>query len=474
MMHFGLGEGFDVYLASMKDDPKTVQMVNNRNVTLLFRKPSPEEGGLAEVEIIGVAETVRSEQERQKGFELESPKSSIVRGLLQSGNSNVLDCIKVRPLSVRYRVFAEIVQGIPPTVVDFPQHAESTSEWSLLKRKAKLWAAEIRAPFLTGSIVPVVLGAMMAFTQKGVFNSWLFLLTLVGGVMMHLGTNVFNDYFDHISKDDEVNKEFVRPFSGGSRMIQLGLMSPLEVLSGAIFLFVGAGVIGVYLAWVCGWPILVIGIVGLLVGYFYTAPPLKLGARGIGELMCGLNLGMLMALGAYFVQTLALDWTSFVGSLTPGFLIAAVLYVNEFPDYRADEQVGKRTLVVRLGREKAKWGVPALFAATYLSIVIGVLTGAMPMQTLVALIAIPFALKASLYCIRFYSSPLEMVPANASTILAHMFTGILLIVGFALVKVDNLTITVSTTAILAALVFFIYWSTTMKERAMAGIRRTVT
>ncbi len=475
MMHFGLSQGFEIYLASVKGDPKTVQLANNRNITLLFRKEAPDERDSAEVEISGLAEIVKDENERQKGFVLEAPKSSIVRGLMEVGNSRILDCIRVRPVQVKYRVFREIVQGVPPTVYDFPENASAQSDWDLFKRKAKLWAGEVRAPFLSGSVIPVVLGAMIAFTQAGAFDWGLFVLALFGGVFIHLGTNVFNDYYDHRSKDDEVNKEFVRPFSGGSRMIQLGLMTPLEVLTEALLFFTLATVVGVYLAWLRGWPILVFGIVGILSGYFYTAPPLNIAGRGVGELVVGINFGVLMTLGSYYVQTITVSWAAFVASLVPALLIAAILYVNEFPDYKADMAVGKRHLVVRLGRERAMWGLPALFAGTYGTVVIGAAIGVLPLYSLIALMALPFAIKASVYCVRFHSSPFDMVPANAATIMAHMFTGILLITSFGFTRLETAGIVyvASITAILAALIALALWSGEKSEAAMAGVKKTM-
>ena len=475
MMHFGLGGGFDVYLASMKADPKTVQVANNRNITLLFRKAALDERDSAEVEIGGLAELVKNEDERQKGFRLEAPRSSIVRGLVESGNTRVLDCIKVRPLHIKYRVFREIVAGISPTVYEFPQHAEAVSDWSLLWRKAKLWAAEIRAPFLTGSVLPMILGAMIAYTQNGMFDWWLFLLAFLSGVFIHLSANVFNDYYDHRSRNDEVNKEFVRPFSGGSRMIQLGLMTPLEVLAEAVLLATLAGVIGLYLAWLRGWPIIVFGLIGLLSGYFYTAPPFNIASRGVGELFVGINFGVLMTLGSYYVQAMTLSWTAFVASLPMAFLIAAILYVNEFPDYKADMAVGKKHLVVRMGRERAVWGVHLLFLFTFLAVVIGAFVGLLPLYVLVALLAAPFAIKASLYCARFHSSSFDMVPANAATIMTHMFTGILLVAGFGFTKLESVGLgyVALVVAILAAMIGFIYWSSSRKEAAMAGVKRAM-
>ncbi len=475
MMHFGLGEGFTIYLASMKSDPKTVQISNDQNMTLLFRKVTEDERESAEVEITGLGEIVKDEDERQKGFALEVGKSSVVRGLIESGNTRLLECIKVRPLQVKYRVFKDVVAGVPPTVLEFPQNAMEESDWRLFKRKAKLWAVEVRLPFSTASILPIILGAMIAFVLTDLFDWWLFFLTLIGGVAMHLGTNVFNDYFDHKSMNDEVNREFVRPFSGGSRMIQLGLLTPLEVLSGAIFLFGAAALIGVYLAFVCGWPILALGIAGLVSGYFYTAPPVNLASRGIGELMVGLNFSVLMTIGAYYVQTLSFSWVALVASIPLALLIVAVLYVNEFPDYKADKSVGKRHLVVRMGRERAMLGVPILFAITFGVIITGVAVSLLPVYTLVALLAVPFGVKASRYCARFHSSSFEMVPANAATIMAHMFTGILLICGFGFTKLEAVGTAYVAIGIivLVALISFLYWSSGKKEAAMANIKKTV-
>jgi len=475
MMHFGLGDGFCIYLASMRNDPKTMQLANNRNVTLLFRRQAQNERESAEVEIVGKAEPVNGEEERQKGFSLVAPGSSIVNGLIEAGNTGLLACYKVQPIQVRFRVFGEIAQGMPPTVIEFTENESAKSEWRMLAHRAKLWAAEVRAPFLTASIIPVILGAMIAFTVNGLFDAGLFLLALLGGVFLHMGTNVFNDYYDHRSMDDELNKEFVRPFSGGSRMIQLGLMSPLEVLTEALVLFSLATGIGVVLAWLRGWPILVFGVIGLVSGYSYTAPPLNLAARGIGELVVGVNFGVLMTLGSYYVQTMTLSWTALVASLPPALLIAAVLYVNEFPDYKADMAVGKRHLVVRLGREKARRGVPALFAMTYAIIIAGTMAGLLPLYALVALLALPFAIKASLYCLRFHSRPFEMVPANASTIMAHMFTGILLTMGFGFISLESAGIgyVVLASGIIAAIIAFLYLSNEKKEAAMSGVKKSM-
>jgi 1,4-dihydroxy-2-naphthoate octaprenyltransferase len=249
-------------------------------------------------------------------------------------------------------------------------------------------------------------------------------------MFLHLGTNIANDYYDHRSGNDEANREFVRPFSGGSRTIQLGLLSPREVISGAMLFFASATVIGVYLAWVSGPFVLALGIIGIFSGLFYTAPPINWVSRGIGEALVGLNFGALMTLGAYFVQTQEVALEPLIASLPVSLLIAAVLYINEFPDYSADKAVGKKTTVVRLGRKKAVYGYALIVLGAYASVIASILAGIVPLYTIVALIPLPLAVAAIRHASRFHSEPFGLVPANATTILIHLLTSLLISLGY--------------------------------------------
>jgi len=307
-----------------------------------------------------------------------------------------------------------------------------------LKRKLKSWIIELRSPFITATVVPILLGTSIAWARTSVFNLEYFLLALVGGVFLHLGTNVANDYYDHKSGNDEVNKEFVRPFSGGSRTIQSGLLTPREVLSGALLFFALGTSIGLYLAWARGPFVLVLGLVGLFSGFFYTAPPVNLASRGIGEIFVGVNFGTLMTLGAYYVQTQMLTLEPFVASIPVSLLIAAVLYINEFPDYAADKAVGKNTLVVRLGRGRAVYGYALMTLGAFASIFVSVLGGVAPIQTLIGLVPLPLALEATLHARRFYFNSIALVPTNALTIVCHLFTSLLLSLGYLLYGVKTL------------------------------------
>jgi len=249
-------------------------------------------------------------------------------------------------------------------------------------------------------------------------------------VLLHLGTNVANDYYDHRSGNDEINKQFVRPFSGGSRTIQLGLLTPKEVILGALLFFALATVIGLYLAWVRGPFVFALGLIGVFSGLFYTAPPVNWVSRGIGEAMVGLNFGALMTLGSYFVQTQQVAIEPLIASVPVSLLIAAVLYINEFPDYEADKAVGKKTTVVRLGRKKAAYGYALIVLGAYFSVFSSILTGIIPPYTIVALIPMPLAIEAVRHAFRFHSEPFSLVPANATTILIHLLTSLFISLGY--------------------------------------------
>lgn len=298
--------------------------------------------------------------------------------------------------------------------------------------KIKIWLKAIRAPFFQAAAIPATVGAVVAW-REGVFHLGLFLLTLVGVVCINGGTNLVNDYYDHLSRDDDITKN-ITPFSGGSRVIQEGLLSAREVYAGALPFFAVALLIGFYLGLTRGVPVLILGALGLFVGYFYTASPLKLGYRGVGELLVGVTLGPLAVLGSYYVQAQRFSLGSFWASLPIGLLVAGILYINEFPDYEPDKAVGKNHLIVRLGPERAVGGYYFILALTYLTIIVGALWGIMPMLALIALVTTPIAVKAAGVARVHHSESQKLIPAMASTIVLHLSVGLLICLGYILDK----------------------------------------
>ncbi|MBY8996325.1 MAG: 1,4-dihydroxy-2-naphthoate octaprenyltransferase [Candidatus Thorarchaeota archaeon] len=292
--------------------------------------------------------------------------------------------------------------------------------------KVRIWLAEMRAPFLTAAIVPVILGTCVAWAYSGIFLLDVFLMTLIAGVFIHIGSNIANDYYDHLSGTDDTNVDFVRPFTGGSRMIQRGWMSPREVFAEAMVFFVLGGGIGVYLAYTRGIEVLILGVIGIGSGFFYTAPPFRFVSRGYGEVFIGLNFGVLMTLGAFFVQTQILAWEAVVPSIPVAILITAVLYINEFPDHDADRDAGKRTIVVRLGRQRAAKGYAVLMISLYLSMLIPILLNLVSWYTILGVATLPIAVLATRTALTHYDQPLPLTPAYASTVANHLFTGLFL------------------------------------------------
>ena len=338
--------------------------------------------------------------------------------------------MRIAPQQIELRELTEDGRVVSRRLLAFPRSSGVPGDAALLRRKAFAWLLAVRAPFLTASVVPVLLGGAIAWATRDAFNWGLFFLALVAGALLHLAVNVYNDYFDHRSGNDPLNVDFVRPFSGGSRVIQLGLLSPLEMISGAILLSAVSAGIGAVLAWAAGPWVLAFGVAGLISGVFYVAGPFNWASRGVGEFTVGLNFGTLMTLGSYYVQTGRVDWTPAVASIPAAALIAAVLYVNEFPDYAADKAVGKRTWVVRLGRQRAVIGYAFLMAVPYVTVPLGVAFDVLPPQTLLAMLTLPFSLRAVQVAARHHSHPLELAPANALTIVSHLATGLLLTLAF--------------------------------------------
>lgn len=293
--------------------------------------------------------------------------------------------------------------------------------------KLLVWVKELRAPFFTAVFVPVFLGAAVAWFSFGAFDPTYFVLSLIGAVCINAGTNLANDYFDYKSGCDLFSADFSSPFSGGSGLLPKGLLSPREVYVASLVSFVFAGLVGVFLALTRGRLIVVLGLIGVLSGYFYTT---HLAPRGIGELIVGLNCGPLVVIGSYYVQTQTVALEPIVASIPVGILILEVLWINEIPDYYADVKAGKKTLVTRIGRKRAADVYGILMFSTYGVILLGVSLSLMPVLALLSFLTAPLAIRAVHVARRNYGDPRKLIPANAGTVLVHLFTGVLLCIAY--------------------------------------------
>ena len=292
------------------------------------------------------------------------------------------------------------------------------------------WMVIMRLPFLSATIVPILVGAAVAkYAGYPVDWGWLG-LTILGGSLLHIGTNTSNDYFDHSSGTDALNYNYSNVgLNGGSRSIQMGLISPKGVLTVAVTSFALSAVVGIPLILKAGMPVLWLGLIGFFSGLFYTAPPFRFSSRkGLGELLIGLNFGPLMVAGSTLVQTGQLIPEAFLAGIPIGFLIAAVVYVNEFPDHDSDKATGKNTLIVVFGPERARAGYVSLVVGAFLSIVLLVLNGTFPSLILITLLASYFGMTSIQTLYKYYNDRL-LEPANWGTITMHSVAGILLFIG---------------------------------------------
>jgi 1,4-dihydroxy-2-naphthoate octaprenyltransferase len=292
-----------------------------------------------------------------------------------------------------------------------------------------------RLPFLTATIIPVVLGILIA-ASHGAFDLVSAALTVIGAAFVQLGLNVANDVFDTVQGADDANVTPTK-FSGGSRVIQYGLVTFRQMVGLATVFYVIAGVIGLVLLATRGsTALLVIGLVGFVVSLGYTAPPLKFVYRGLGEIAVALGFGPMMLLGAYVVQTRgALAWEPFVASIPVALLVALILYVNEIPDRRGDARVGKRTLPVRFSSRAVIGGYNVAVAAAYVALVVGVVAGILPVPTLLMLLTIPLARRVSRGLAPNYDNPYGLMAVMGVNVQLHLVAGLLLLAAYAIVLV---------------------------------------
>ena len=220
------------------------------------------------------------------------------------------------------------------------------------------------------------------------------------------------------------------PYSGGSRSIQMGLISAKGMLTVSLVAFALSAVVGVPLIQKAGsMNVLWLGLIGFISGFFYTAPPFRFASRkGLGELLIGLNFGPLMVAGSALVQTGKILPEALLAGIPIGLLVAAIVYVNEFPDHDGDKATGKDTLIVVFGPEKARLGYVLLVASAFTSIILMALNGTLPMLSLIALPAAYFGVKAIKTLYKYYNDRL-LLPANAGTINMHFVAGILFCIG---------------------------------------------
>jgi 1,4-dihydroxy-2-naphthoate octaprenyltransferase len=290
------------------------------------------------------------------------------------------------------------------------------------------WWKTARGPFFIMSLMPVLLGTSITLSEVEKIN-WTGFLFSIGVVLScHAGSNLFNDYYDHLSTNDDINT-CRSPFNGGSGSIQEGIMGPASVRNGGIVCYAVSLALGILL-FVPGnpWGLLFV-LTGLGSGFCYSKFP-GLSYLGWGELIVGFNFGPLIVLSAYFVQTGRISLLPVIVSIPIGLLVAAVLYINQFPDFEADRAVKKDNLVVRLGLKRALPLYYLLLGTAYLVVVAGIRFQVLPTAAIAVFLTVPLAGAAAYTAAKWYDKPAKILPANAYTVAVSFGVGLLMTAAF--------------------------------------------
>lgn len=284
-----------------------------------------------------------------------------------------------------------------------------------------------RPAFLSVTLVAVLLGLATAFRSMHRLDPATAIITLVFALVAHAGINVLNDYYDALNGTDDVNTERVFPYTGGSRFIQNGVLSRSETAVFGVLLLVLVVLAGLWLTARSASGLIYIGAAGLFIGWAYSAPPLKLNSRGIGE-FCVWGGFVLIALGADFVQRGHFSLQPLYAVSGYALLVTNVLYINQFPDRKADAVAGKHHWVVRLGAQRARWGYAVIGIAAYAWVLYAIVRHMLPWLALVSLVPAALSARAARDLVRYAERPDHLVLAIRMTIAAATLHGLLLVV----------------------------------------------
>jgi len=288
----------------------------------------------------------------------------------------------------------------------------------------KAWLTLPRFQFLPLTIIMVSLGTAIA-AYEGYFHLGHFLLAMIGSILVHMTVNIINDYHDYVDGID-LNTQRT-PFSGGSGVLPLNLLKPKQAFWFATICLLIAMVIGFYFVMKRGWLLFPLLLLAGFSAYFYNV---YLSKWQIGEIFAGLCFGPLLVLGSYYVQTGRYSWETLVASLAPGILTSNLLVLNEFPDREADRKGGRRHWVITLGKKDASYLFVALLTASYLCIIVGVLSKMMPVLTLIGLGTIGFGWKAAKGALKYYDNTEKLVPVLGMNVITILGTQALLTIGY--------------------------------------------
>jgi 1,4-dihydroxy-2-naphthoate octaprenyltransferase len=293
----------------------------------------------------------------------------------------------------------------------------------------RTWFLATRPQFLIISVLQIFLGTAVAW-YHGCFNLLYCLLALIGLLLAHISVNTLNDYFDYKSGIDLEAKR--TPFSGGSGILSAGLLTPASVGRLGLVCFLLAIPIGIYFVILRGWLLVPILVAGALCVLLYTT---HLTRWRLGEIACGLGLGTLPILGAYFVQSGTYTWEALIAAIPSGILLYNALLINEFPDVEADEKAGRKTIPIVMGKRRASLLYSMLIIAMYVWIAAWSIAGFMPVFALLGLLTLPLGVKVIRGARSYYDEESKLSTALGTHLMVMLGTQALLAAGYVIAAI---------------------------------------
>ena len=287
-----------------------------------------------------------------------------------------------------------------------------------------VWLRVIRVRFLLASVIAVMTGLALNWSQNGSIEYFDALLTFAGVMALHASVDLLNDYWDFKRGID--TKTTRTKMSGGTGVLPEGLLKPSSVYRAGVFFLVLGALIGSYFVITYGILIAIILGFAILSIYFYST---KIVDSGLGEFFVAVK-GSMIVIGTFYIQSGEVNIESILAGIVIGTLSSLVLFIASFPDHDADKSKGRKTLVITVGKEKARklfWIFP-LFA--YGVIVIGVVLNYLPVFTLISLMSFPLIIKSGIGLQKNYDSVENLVPYMSSTLKFSRLTGILFVISF--------------------------------------------
>jgi 1,4-dihydroxy-2-naphthoate polyprenyltransferase len=289
----------------------------------------------------------------------------------------------------------------------------------------QIWLMASRPRTLPAAASPVIVAIAIAI-HDGVFQPLPALAALLAALLLQVGANLANDVFDYLRGVDTSHR------LGPTRVTQAGLLTPRQVLAGMWLVFGLAGLLGAYLIWVAGWPVLVIGLASILAAVAYSGGPLPFGYYGLGDLVVFLFFGPVAVAGAYFIQAGSVSLEALLASIPMGLLTTAILVVNNLRDIETDHLTGKRTLAVRLGAAGTRREFGLCLALAYLAPLLFALLGAGAWWGLLAWLSIPYALRLRRMVYTQTGKPLNLALAASGQL--ELLYGVLYGLGWVLAR----------------------------------------